>query len=146
MEIYTSYWANVRKFPPNLVGLNTTIWPPKWRPFGEDKRGVLVIDCPPFKPGPQCAGLCNGKCAIKDPDHCKFLDTYYCQLEDLDCVKFINNLERISNQLKQDKGFDDVDFALIVYEAPTNECSERQAIWRWGAWAGFEIKEWKPNT
>lgn len=146
MEIYTSYWANVRKFPPNLVGLNTTIWSPKWRPLGEDKRGVLVIDCPPFKPGPQCAGLCNGKCSIKDPDHCQFLETYYCQLEDIDLENFFNNLNRISKQLKEDKGFDDVDFAFIVYEAPNNPCSERNAIQRWGAWTGLEIKEWKPNT
>lgn len=29
MNLYTSYWAMVRNFPKNLVGLNTTMWPPK---------------------------------------------------------------------------------------------------------------------
>ena len=77
MKFYTSYWAKVKVFPRNLVGLNTTVWPPKWRPLGKDKRGVIIVDCPPFKPGKKCEGLCNGKCSIKRPDKCAFLQTYY---------------------------------------------------------------------
>ena len=80
MKIYTSYWAQVRNFPKNLVGLNTTVWPPKWRPLGQDKRGVIVIDCPPLKPGKECEGLCRGACEPAHPDDCTFLKVYYDQL------------------------------------------------------------------
>lgn len=146
MNIYTSYWAQVRNFPKNLIGLNTTVWPPKWRPLGQDKRGVLVVDCPPLKPGASCEGLCNGKCNPKDPEHCQFLQTYYAQLQELNVEQFLGNLERIAQQFKEDEHIDeDIDFALIVFESPTNPCSERIPIQAWGAFTGLEIKEWKPN-
>lgn len=145
MEIYTSYWAQVRNFPQNLIGLNTTIWPPKWRPLGQDKRGIWVIDCPPFKPGLQCEGLCNGSCSPKHPDDCEFLKVYRNQLDDIDVEEFLTKLEKLANKFKENEHLDEVNFALIVYEAPQNMCSERQSILEWGAFTGLEIHEWSPT-
>lgn len=145
MKLYTSYWAQIRNFPPTLVGLNTTMWPPKWRPLGQDKRGVWVIDCPPFKPGLQCEGLCNGKCSPKHPEDCEFLKTYRNQLDDIDVEEFLTKLEKLANKFKENEHLDEVDFALIVYEAPQNLCSERQSILEWGAFTGLEIHEWTPT-
>ena len=76
MKLYTSYFAQLRKFPPNLVGLSSAVWNPKWRPMGKDKRGVICVDCPPFKPGRECEGLCEGKCDPKHPHDCAFLKAY----------------------------------------------------------------------
>ena len=82
MKLYTSYYYQLRNFPQNLVALNTTIWPPKYVKLGEkDKRGVILIDCPPLKPGIECEGLCNGKCDPKHPYDCNFLKVYYNQLQ-----------------------------------------------------------------
>ena len=145
MEIYTSYWAQVRNFPKNLIGLNTTLFPPKWRALGQDKRGIWVIDCPPFKPGPQCEGLCNGSCSPKHPDDCEFLKVYRNQLDDIDVEEFLTKLEKLAGKFKENEHLDEVDFALIVYEAPQNLCSERQPIQAWGAFTGLEIHEWSPT-
>lgn len=143
MKIYTSYWAMVRNFPQNLVGLNTTIFPPKWRPLGFDKRKVLVLDCPPIKPGQACDGLCNGKCSPKHPQDCLFLKTYYEQLCNIDFDNFINHLENLKNKIELGENLTNIDFALIVFEAPSNLCSERQMIQRWFKENNYNIKEWK---
>lgn len=142
MRLYTSYWAQVRFFPKNLVGLNTTVWPPKWRPLGKDKRDVIVLDCPPLKPGAECEGLCRGACEPKHPEDCKFLEVYYNQLTKIDINKFCNNLSRLHNQICKDEGYDDLDFALIVFETPTNKCSERWPLQKWLKEHKIEIEEW----
>lgn len=143
MKIYTSYWAQVRNFPKNLIGLNTTMWPPKWRPLGPDKRGVWVIDCPPLKPGQECEGLCYGKCNPKHPNDCAFLQTYFSQLCKIDFNQFMENLQKLKFQFCKNEVLDDVDFALIVYETPTNSCSERFPLQKWLEKNGIKVEEWK---
>ena len=145
MKLYTSYWAQVRKFPKNLVGLNTTIWPPKYRPLGQDNRGVWVIDCPPVKPGPQCEGLCNGKCEVKHPNDCKFLDTYHEQLMAIDFDKFMKQLQSLYNKICKDEQLDDIDFAFIFFEKYDNICSERWPLISWLHYYSIDVKEWFPE-
>lgn len=143
MKIYTSYWAQVRNFPTNLIGLNTTVWPPKYRPLGQDKRGVWVIDCPPLKPGRECEGLCRGPTnCFTNPTNCQFLSTYYKQLMTINIDKFFNILNRLHKQFCEDCGFNDVDFALIVFEAPKNKCSERIPLQNWLHFHNIEVEEW----
>ena len=146
MKIYTSYWYQVRNFPRNLVGLNSTIWPPKYRPLGKDSPGVIVVDCPPLKPGAACEGLCDGHCAIKHPHDCKFLQVYRSQLDNINLEDFLTHLEKLAAAIKEGEGIEDeINFAIIVFEKPSNLCSERQAIWGWGGMCGLDIKEWQPN-
>ena len=148
MKIYTSYWAQVRNFPKNLIGLNTTIFPPRWRPLGQDKRGVIVVDCPPLKPGKECEGLCQGAQICwemhpeRTPDNCAFLQTYYNQLCKLDFNDFMSHLEKLKLQICKNEVLDDVDFALLVYEKWDNLCSERGPIQNWLQKNGIEVEEW----
>ena len=143
MKIYTSYWAQVRHFPKNLIGLNTTIWPPRWRPFGLDKNGVRVINCPPLQPGIECMDLCNGKCNPRYPKDCQFLKTYRIQLDKIDFNNFISHLNNFKNLfLSENPEYNDVDFALIVYERWDNPCSERWPLREWLLTHGQEVKEW----
>ena len=142
MKLYTSYWAKVRDFPKNLIGLNTTIWPPRWRPLGQDKRGVWVIDCPPLKPGKQCAGLCYGKCNPKHPQDCAFLKAYKQQLDDEITPDFFTTLNNLAGQIKIGEHLEDVDFAFIVFEKYDNPCSERWPIQEWFKEHNIEIEEW----
>ena len=139
MKLYTSYWAQIRNFPPNLVGLNTTVWPPKWRPLGKDKNNVLVIDCPPLKPGSECEGLCRGACEPKLPKDCQFLKVYRRQLDYINIDDFMAQLEHLKRQIEEGENLQDVEFAFIVFEAPKNPCSERWAIQDW-----LKISEWQP--
>lgn len=145
MKLYTSYWAMVRNFPKNLVGLNTTVWPPKWRSLGKDKNNVWVIDCPPLKPGSECAGLCNGSCNPPHPQDCKFLQTYRKQLEAIDVDEFIAQLIVLKEQIEEGEHLEDVNFALIVFEAPSRACSERGELQNWLRAHGIKIEEWSKN-
>jgi len=145
MKIYTSYFAQLRKFPPNLVGLSTAHWNPKWRPMGKDKRGVICVDCPPFKPGRECEGLCEGKCNPKHPEDCAFLKTYKAQLNKLNLTKIQDSLGKLAAQIALDEGFQDIDFAFLVYETPENPCSERVAIQQWFKEHQIKCEEWQPN-
>ena len=146
MNLYTSYWAMVRNFPKNLVGLNTTMWPPKWRPLGQDKRGIWVIDCPPLKPGKGCSNLCRGLCEPRHPQDCDFLQKYYEQLSQIDFSKFCNSLQNLADRVKKRENLEDVDFAFIVFEAPKNMCSERIIIQRWLCENNVKIQEWDRAT
>lgn len=143
MKIYTSYYYQIRNFPPNLIGLSTAAWPPKYIKLGEkDKRGVWVIDCPPLKPGKECEGLCTGKCDPKHPDDCDFLRVYHQQLCKLDFNDFLRHLEKLKFNIEKNELLDNVSFALIVFEAPQNICSERWILQKWLKENGIEIEEW----
>lgn len=142
LKLYTSYWAKVRDFPKNLVGLNTTFWPPKWRPLGKDERGVWVIDCPLVKPGPTCEGLCNGKCEPKHPSDCDFLQAYNDQLHTIDFDSFVKSLQKLHDNICAGEQLDDVDFAFIFFEKYDKPCSERWPFITWMRYYGIEIEEW----
>ena len=143
MKIYTSYFYQVRNFPTNLIGLSTAIWNPKYIQFGKrDSRGVLCIDCPPFKPGKQCVGLCDGNCRIKRPEICKFLSAYYLQLSQIDFNSMMKKLIELNKKIKEIDNIDS-DFCFLVYEKYDNPCSERGAIQKYFRENGVEISEWK---
>ena len=144
MKLYTSYFAQLRKFPPNLVGLSTAHWNPKWRPMGKDKRGVICVDCPPFKPGRECDGLCEGKCNPKHPEDCAFLKAYKAQLDKLNLISIQESLGKLATQIANDEGFQDIDFAFLVYETPQNPCSERVAIQEYFKEHNIQCEEWQP--
>jgi len=145
MKLYTSYWAQVRHFPTNLVGLSTCVWNPKWRPMGKDARGVICVDCPPFKPGRECDGLCNGKCDPKHPADCLFLQNYKKQLDKVSLVTIQDSLGKLATQICADERLPEVDFAFLFYETPTNPCSERVVVQQWFRERNIKIEEWHPN-
>ena len=143
MKFYTSYFAQLRNFPSNLVGLSTAVWNPKWLQSSRDKNGAIWLDIPPLKPGVACEGLCEGNCAPKHPENCDFLKTYRAQLNQINFQDFISHLQLLADTIKMGEKLEDVDFAFLVYEKYTNPCSERWPIQQWFRDNGMEIKEWK---
>ena len=144
MKLYTSYYYQLRNFPPNLIALNTTVWPPKYVKIGsKDARNVILIDCPPLKPGVECEGLCRGACNPKHPNNCEFLKVYYEQLKRIDFKEFMAHLEKIGKNVEEKENLTDIDFAFIVFESPRNPCSERYPIQQWVRDNGVEIEEWR---
>lgn len=147
MKIYTSYFYQIRFFPKNLVPLSTCVWPPKY--FGtpntqfKDRRGVICgLDIPPLKPGQDCEGLCNGKCSPKHPDSCEFLKQYYKQLTSIKFSDIIKSLQRLKEKIESGENLQEVEFALIFFEAPSNPCSERWIVQKWFEENGMKISEW----
>lgn len=142
MKFYTSYFYQIRFFPHNLIPLSTAVWPPKYQLKDSSGQLAIVVQCPPFTPGAQCAGLCQGKCEPKHPQDCKFLQTYRAQLDNEITEDFFQTLNKLHDDICRGEGFDDVDFAFIVYEAPNNPCSERQVIQQWFKDHHILIEEW----
>lgn len=143
MKLYTSYFYQIRNFPRNLIPLSTAFWPPKYTIKDSTGQEALIIDCPPLKPGAACEGLCNGGCNPKTPENCEFLKVYRKQLDEINIKDFIEHLNNLRTRICTEEGFDDIDFAFIVYEAPTNTCSERISIQEWLRDNGIEVEEWK---
>lgn len=143
MKIYTSYFAQIRNFPHNLVGLSTCRYNPKWLNPGRSQNDVIWLDIPPLKPGKSCDGLCNGKCAPKHPNDCDFLKTYRKQLDKIDFKMFIKHLEVLAQTIQLGENLKEVNFALLVFERWDNPCSERVIIQQWFKDNGMEIEEWK---
>lgn len=113
--------------------------------MGKDKRGVICVDCPPFKPGRECEGLCNGSCNPKHPEDCAFLKAYKAQLDKLNLITIQNSLGKLATEIAQNEKLTDVNFAFLVYETPTNPCSERWAIQQWFKEHNIKIEEWQPQ-
>ena len=128
MQIYTSYFYQIRNFTPNLIPVSTALSDPAWYrpPQGKeyyiDKRGIvcglryeplIVRDIPPLCPCPyQGEGL----------PHCDFLREYKRSLYQKDKEKILKAFEFCLNKFNADT------IVLIVYEAPDNPCSERKAL------------------
>ena len=142
MKIYTSYFAQMRNFPPNMIGYSTACWEPKYITPGRSQNGIFWLGIPPLKPGKNCEGLCNGKCAIKNPESCAFLQAYRAQLNKLNFEEIVEKMKTIARRIQESEGFEDVDLALLVYETPQNKCSERVVIQQWFKDNGMEIEEW----
>ena len=113
--------------------------------MGKDARGVICVDCPPFKPEHSCSGLCNGKCDPKRPNDCEFLKAYKAQLDKINIYSIQESLGKLATQITQDEGLQDIDFAFLVYEKYDNPCSERAAIQQYFKERGIQCEEWNPN-
>jgi hypothetical protein len=154
MIIYTSYFYQVRFFPPNLIPLSTAVWDPKWfhdnkgqRYQFKDKRGVINgIRSDIFAPGQDCNGYCGPTCGM-EPGSCDFLLRYRAQLQRLDFEEVMQRFRSPESQiLSNEKNIKDVNFALLVHEAPTNKCSERVPIQEWFASHGVQVTEWSLSS
>ena len=154
MQIYISYFYQVRFFTPNMIPLSTAVGDPIWfhnmtrdqtLKF-KDKNGVWNgLRAEPFVPGANCEGTCRGPewCDTMNPDRCAFLRRYLIQLNSLDYKEILARFERLGNLVKNREGFLEEPIAvLLVHEAPNNPCSERWALKKWFAQHGYDLKEW----
>lgn len=146
MKLYTSYFAQIRNFPPNLVGLSTAVFEPKWLSKGKSQNGIIWLGVLPLKPNESCNGLCDGHCAIKHPQDCKFLQTYYQQLCNINIKNFMKSLHKLEQKIRIEEHFNEVNFAFLVYETPSNPCSERVMIQRWLKENNIQCEEWRKEV
>lgn len=145
MKLYTSYWAQVRHFPRNLISLSTVMWQPKYEVKDSTGNPALIVVCNPVRPGVMCEGLCHGQPCNDTPDKCEFLKTYRVQLEQLDIGDFMRLMQKLHDTICVGEGFDDVDFAFIFYEKYDNPCSERWPLQDWLRAHDIEVEEWNKN-
>lgn len=150
IEIYTSYFYQIRFFAPNMIPLSTAVWDPKWYykhyqgNWYVDKRGVINgLRAEPFMPGPQLEGLCQGSCVPAHAEICSFLEKYKQQLDKLDFNEILTRTTNLCNVVALYLKIESPIPVLIVHETPSNPCSERGPIQQWFKENGIECREWQ---
>lgn len=138
MKLFTSYFYQVRFFKPWQIPLSTAMWDPHWfhdNTFDQshkfiDKNGVLNgCRCKELVPNDNCNGLCHGKPCDFMPESCKFLKTYRKQIFSLDKNEYLNKLHQFSiKAIKLLNLSRSPELMFIVYESPSNTCSERTVL------------------
>lgn len=154
MEIYISYFYQVRNFPPYSFPLSTACGDPLWFHQGTrdktiqffDKRNVLNgARIQELVPDASCGGWCPCDYHKQGPPHnerCMFLKQYAEQLNKLNFDKFLERLihraESFQEFIKSDRLYP----ILLVHEAPNNPCSERWVLKDWFIKHGYLLSEW----
>ena len=137
IKIVTSYFYQIRNFTPNIIPVSTALSDPAWYrpPEGKeyyiDKRGIICgLRYEPLIV--QRYGEHTCPCESKDlAPACPTMIEYEQLLFSLvDKEKTLKAFEYCCNKFNADT------IALIVYEAPSNKCSERAALQRF-----FNCKE-----
>lgn len=153
MKIRTSYFYQIRNFRHNMIPVSTAIWDPSWfHAFTgdyfhlfKDKRGILngLRIEPIIEQGRQSNyGPDTCPCKTKDHSTCSFLRQYRENLEKIDFNKMMMNMENLANRYAiANKINEEIIIVLIVYETPTNPCSERKSLQDFFNAHGVECKE-----
>lgn len=148
MKIRISYFYQIRNFLKNMIPVSTAMWDPQWYHNGQgpqhifiDKRGIINgLRIEPL------INLIEGEvgcpCINKDPTKCEFIKKYRQSLEKADFEKIIKELNRYAEEYKKLNNMqEEIIIVLIVYETPTNPCSERAGLIDYFTSHGIECKE-----
>lgn len=74
---------------------------------------------------------------------CKFMDRYFSYLWDnVNFDDLMNYLESVAEKFSELNKIDDPEIVLLVYEPPSNPCSERVVLKRWFEEFGYKLEEW----
>jgi len=147
MKFYTSYFYQLRFFPPNLIPISTAKWDPKWFKLGFDKRGVMnglrapVLVLPDNWNNVEIE--CGKNCG-KVPFECNFMKAYDNYLHTLDFKDVYSRAIDLGQRVIAAAGRTDQDFdiVLLVHEPASCKCAERPILQKWFRENGVEIKEW----
>lgn len=176
INFYTSYFYQIRNFNKNTIPLSTAKWDPLWfhnnmRNDGyvfTDKRGIINgLKFNLFIPkdfekmdGVDSTGKsykdfkpCSKNCGMT-VDNCDFMREYRRQLSSLsfqDVKSEISNiLEKeivLNNAFKEAIEHEGhLNICFMVFESPSNLCSERIPIQEFFMKNGIEIREWNKNV
>ena len=153
MKIRTSYFYQIRNFKRNMIPVSTAIWDPDWYHdftkdyfyLFKDKRDILnglriepiIEQGRKSNHGPD---ICP--CECKNYETCSFLHQYRENLEKIDFNKMMADIEDLADRYAiANKIEEEIIIVLIVYETPTNPCSERKPLQDFFNAHGVECKE-----
>lgn len=134
MQIYTSYFYQIRNFTPNLIPVSVCLSDPEWyklkngKEYFIDKKGVING----LRYEPLIVQRYGTKECIGERSICPFVSTNYnCELMQeyeqllysfVDKEKTLKAFEYCLNKFNADT------IVLMVHEAPNNPCSERTVL------------------
>lgn len=155
MVFKISYFYNIRHLKPNQVPVSTAMFDPKWFHNNKgsnhifvDKNGVVNgVRAGVLAPDSTCNNLCSGKeKCYTHPSICAFLKAYRAQLSRLDFVEVTNKIaEGVKNIAQRNPMYngEEIECILIVYETPSNLCSEREPLRKWFLSHGCMLEEFR---
>ena len=146
MDFYISYFAQFRNMTSKQICFSTAVWDPKWFHDFKDSNHKFVKDGKIYGLRMPCFicndTSCSGMPCPHLPSSCRFLKAYKQHLDELDFKKIVNALKKSANIVAKELGVKDPDVVLLVHEAPTNRCSERQPLVKWFEENGMTLQEW----
>ena len=144
MKIATSYFYQIRNFTPNMIPVSTALSDPAWYrpPEGKkyyiDKRGIVCgLRYEPLIVQKYGKHICPCEDKSMAPA-CPTMIEYEQLLNSLvNKEETLKAFDYCATKFQKELGFkEEPVIVLIVYEAPTNPCSERYALQRY-----FDCKE-----
>ena len=150
-KVYISYFYQIRFMTPEYVPISTALSDPKWfHNFNNnefvffDKNGVLNgLRTKLLAPGSKCQNLCQGsKACAFNPSSCEFLKAYKEQLNEINFDEFKAGLTKCLTEYSRISGISNPIPVFIVYETPSNPCSERVPLIEWFISHGIDCEEW----
>lgn len=153
IQLYTSYFYQIRHFKKNMVPVSTAKWDPAWYNdwMGQgyvfkDKRGIyngIRAECFHFQgEDPGCGDSCL--LAPKDPSKCNFLRSLRIQYNQLDFNNIMQRCKRLASYIQSIEKMAELPILVFIfYETPTNPCSERKVLQDWFKDNGYNLQELK---
>ena len=134
MRVYTTYFANIRNLPDNVVPISITLKPPPGWAGAEFKKLA-----PPYK----LLQMYKEAISAKDLDKDKVKDYYQKRynelvLSKLNPMSVLEELKLIAAERALEKDFD---IALVCYETPLDFC-HRHLVSCWFNSNGIKCKEY----
>lgn len=149
MKLRLSYFYQIRNFKPNMIPMSTAMSDPAWyHDFKDqdhifiDKRGIL--NGLRLKPiiVQDTSGEHKCPCESKDVSQCPLASGYKFALEMINLPKMMKGIEEFCTDYCRRNNIKEEPIAvLIVYEAPSNPCSERYPLLEYFNRHGIECKE-----
>ena len=155
IQLYTSYFYQIRFFPQNFIPISTACWDPSWYHnwmgpdhVFKDKRGVyngIRAECFHYDDSEhECE--CGDRCLLnpKDPSKCSFLRQLRIQYDKLNFEEIMQRCIRLGSYIKDLEKMEELPaLVFIFYETPKNPCSERGVLQGWFKDHGYNLKELK---
>lgn len=150
MKIATSYFYQIRNFLPNMIPVSTAMSDPLWyRPgldeeYYLDKRNVvnglryeyLIV---------QNSEKAVCPCPLHEQRNgfqCDFLTRYKIALDQLDFDRIMKAFQYCADKFQKELGFkEEPIIVLMVYEVPSNPCSERIVLQKYFQEHGVNCQE-----
>ena len=143
-----------------MIPLSTAMWDPKWFHEGKnqnhkflDHNGVwngfrandLILPYDKFKSVQGSGCVCGTQCKMS-PQDCLYMKTYYQHLLTINFDSMIKKYEQKIKELQKVHDFyEEPIIILIVHEAPSCRCSERNVLQKWFAENGVQLLEWRKS-
>ena len=158
MKILISYFYMIRFFKPHQIPLSTAIWDPKWFHEGlgqehvwKDKNGVWNgIRLEVLNPD-NCCSLppeCIECQRAGNPETCSFIKDYFEGLHTkVSFPELLEIMTKTAEYIQQLEGFtEEPEIILIVHEAPSCLCSEREPLRKYFKEHGYELPEYEKTS